>query len=383
MAPTVEELHHAQIEKFAASNVAVGLKRKLDSEFDHLLDVAQADSSLLSTLKSRDDDEQKILKVVRNWAQAQLERANVLNKESILQEAQRIWAAEDMKNLLEEHVGAVLDGRLLEAENVHGGLGTTKVVKTVAPTSRHAHEQSQLTEKDLRSRRVNEETPSVRHELRCEGTTGEPDPIINEGGSQSSTNKYQSKEHSEPQWGQEFAVGQKVTALVETVRKDDEDDMPVEVEVLYIVQVSAYDPTTQTYSCIDPEPDSDQDEPSVWRVHPWKMLDWEKARESRPLRTGDAVWALFRDQNGKGELSTEFFEAVVVRLYKSKGKVSVKYTDGDTAILSANEMFLRSELENRLKTEPRMKPPQRSRSPFSTSSELSEIAPSFAGSESP
>ncbi|KAJ3187114.1 hypothetical protein HDU85_007152 [Gaertneriomyces sp. JEL0708] len=382
MAPTVEELHHAQIEKFAASNVAVGLKRRLDSEFDHLFDLARTDSGLLSTLKSR-DDEQKIRKVVRNWAQGQLERANVFNKESILQEAQRIWAADDMKNLLEEYVCAVLDGRLVEAENVLGDLGTTETVKTVAPTSSRALEQSRLPEKDLRSIRSNDETPSVRHEMRCEEATGGRDPIIAEDGSQTSTHKYQANDHPEPQWGQEFAVGQKVTALVETVRKDDEDNMPVEVEVLYIVQVSAYDPTTQTYSCIDPEPDSDQDEPSVWRVHPWKMLDWEKARESRPLRTGDTVWALFRDQNGKGELSTEFFEAVVVRLYKNKGKVSVKYTDGDTAILSTSEMFLQSELEKRLKQEPRMKPLQRSQSPFSTSSELSEIAPSFAGSESP
>ncbi|TPX67846.1 hypothetical protein SpCBS45565_g03423 [Spizellomyces sp. 'palustris'] len=155
----------------------------------------------------------------------------------------------------------------------------------------------------------------------------------------------------------EFRKGQMVAAIVTVSRDDDDDDDDNgddNHEVVYTVQISHYDPKTKLYTCIDPDPDpTDKSAITKWTVPPSKILDYASC--TKTFHTGDAVYALYRDQ---GQLSTEFYKAIVSNLYKDGRQLRVRYEDGDTAIIQPAHVFLASEFTKRrlLHTESNRKP---------------------------
>ncbi|KND04107.1 uncharacterized protein SPPG_01547 [Spizellomyces punctatus DAOM BR117] len=148
-----------------------------------------------------------------------------------------------------------------------------------------------------------------------------------------------------PNKAAEFRKGQMVAAIV-TVSRDDDDDENNgndNHEVVYTVQISHYDPKTNLYTCIDPDPDpTDKSAITTWTVPPSKILDYTSC--TKTFHSGDAVYALYRDQ---GQLSTEFYKAIVSKLYKDGRQLRVQYEDGDTAIIQPAHVFLASEFTKR------------------------------------
>ncbi|EGF80386.1 hypothetical protein BATDEDRAFT_24921 [Batrachochytrium dendrobatidis JAM81] len=147
-----------------------------------------------------------------------------------------------------------------------------------------------------------------------------------------------------------YRIGSVVAAfvLVEEEESDTEEGHSstnsTPKESCYQVVIDSFDPATQRYHVVDPDPDSDCDQ-TAWDVLEHKIVDFKGlAKEKRSYVVGDRVYSLFRDNDDSDEeQTTEFYPAEVVRVLKTG--VAVRFEDGDPSVAAYDEIFKVDDIE--------------------------------------